>query len=331
MVRNFLFRWRWILKLVFALGVLVLLFSRFSFRDVIRIVISIELKYFIAAFSLNLLTNFVIACQWHICARHVGMGTRISGLYKIVLITRFYEIFLPGLGPVLVKWYKMFNAFGLKAHCLLSIFFLRFVNAIIALTLGIVFLLIDNPFNSQTLFVYVFLFYFVLIFLFIIFRYKYFFNLMISIFDCLNKYVPAGLKKQGVKFFKSIDTFFSTSKTILLKISLLSILIIFISVISHYLLSLSLNLELNFWVVAWLTVVVYMVRLLPLTIAGLGVREGIFIFCLNYYDVSPYKAMAFSLVVFAVIFLTALVGWVIEICEIVAKRSVIRKNNEDYI
>jgi hypothetical protein len=63
------------------------------------------------------------------------------------------------------------------------------------------------------------------------------------------------------------------------------------------------------WVVATASVAV----LLPLSVGGLGLREGALIGCLSWLGVSGELAVALSLGVFAIMLIGALLGGMIEV------------------
>jgi len=58
----------------------------------------------------------------------------------------------------------------------------------------------------------------------------------------------------------------------------------------------------------WIVALVAMAQVLPITVAGLGVREGLFVFLLGQYGAPPATALALSLTVFSVTLLFALLG-----------------------
>jgi hypothetical protein len=62
----------------------------------------------------------------------------------------------------------------------------------------------------------------------------------------------------------------------------------------------SLDLELGFAALGWIRAVMLLATLVPITISGLGLREGAAVLVLPAYGVGPDAALAFSLLVFAV-------------------------------
>ena len=72
-----------------------------------------------------------------------------------------------------------------------------------------------------------------------------------------------------------------------------------------------LGIEVAFGDYVWIVALVMMAQVLPITIAGIGVREGLFAFLLGQYGVPTTTAVALSLVVFSVTLLFGIVGGIL--------------------
>lgn len=66
----------------------------------------------------------------------------------------------------------------------------------------------------------------------------------------------------------------------------------------------------------WIVVLVTLVQLIPITVAGLGVRESAFIFFLGWYQISATTAVALSLIVFSVSLLFGLLGGLLSLIDL---------------
>lgn len=74
----------------------------------------------------------------------------------------------------------------------------------------------------------------------------------------------------------------------------------------------ALGLELGFAAIAWIRVAVQLVLILPLSIAGLGLRELTLVGLTTGYGIAPAAAVAWSLVIFAGTVAAALLGGALE-------------------
>ena len=70
----------------------------------------------------------------------------------------------------------------------------------------------------------------------------------------------------------------------------------------------AMSLTIPFWTIAWVHALLVVIRQVPITISGLGVREGILIATLGPYGVEPERAFALGLLLFSNQVLFALVG-----------------------
>jgi uncharacterized protein (TIRG00374 family) len=92
----------------------------------------------------------------------------------------------------------------------------------------------------------------------------------------------------------------------------LSVLKELLSALSAYCFARSLGIELPFAAVAWMQSAVGLLILLPLTISGLGVREGMLVLATRTYGVAPAAALSWGLIQFASLLGIVLIGGLIE-------------------
>jgi len=97
--------------------------------------------------------------------------------------------------------------------------------------------------------------------------------------------------------------------------------LIFIS--AHYLLTKAFGLDVSFTAIAWVRPLAVLIQLLPVTIAGMGLREGSYMILLGLYGVSQEEAFAYSLGLFSQVILWAFIGILIELADslIIRKKS----------
>ena len=133
--------------------------------------------------------------------------------------------------------------------------------------------------------------------------------------------LEAMLQKQGPlsMFAKLINKWRLAAELLHLSKLKNTLTIFFLSILSHsvfilgaYFLLLSLHVELSFIAVAWIRSVVFILASLPISLAGLGVREVGFIALFNFYGVDSNAAVAYGLLVFAVQLAVGFLGLIVE-------------------
>ncbi|MGB0911830.1 MAG: lysylphosphatidylglycerol synthase domain-containing protein, partial [Nitrospirales bacterium] len=83
-----------------------------------------------------------------------------------------------------------------------------------------------------------------------------------------------------------------------------------------YLIARAIDLDMSFESLGWIRAGLGLLLLLPISISGIGVREGGLIFLLAYFGIAPAVAIAFSFLLFARTIFLGLVGAVLEAKEI---------------
>lgn len=102
-------------------------------------------------------------------------------------------------------------------------------------------------------------------------------------------------------------------RRIIIIATLLSLLSQLLVTLSNYAVALGTGVEIPFVAMLWIVSAVSLVHLVPVTFAGLGVREGAYVFLLHEHGISVPLALTVSLTVFAVILSQGLLGGALEI------------------
>ena len=87
-------------------------------------------------------------------------------------------------------------------------------------------------------------------------------------------------------------------------------------VLTVYLIAFSFNLHVPFFFIAWTFLIMSVITFLPASYAGLGVREGTFVYFFSLVGISKELALSVSLVLFSFQILAALVGGGFELKEL---------------
>ena len=88
-----------------------------------------------------------------------------------------------------------------------------------------------------------------------------------------------------------------------------------------YFLFLSLNLKLTFFDLLWINTLASVVTLIPITILGLGLREGSFLFLLGLIGFTSAQALSLSLLISIIYLMNGLVGGAIEFYEVFINKN----------
>jgi len=100
----------------------------------------------------------------------------------------------------------------------------------------------------------------------------------------------------------------------------LSFLSYLAGVLAIYLIAQALRFNIPLISIIWIRAAVMCLEMLPISISGLGVREGAFVFLLKNYNIPSSDAMALSLIIFSVVVSMASIGGAFEAWEFLFKR-----------
>jgi uncharacterized protein (TIRG00374 family) len=91
-------------------------------------------------------------------------------------------------------------------------------------------------------------------------------------------------------------------------------------VLTNYLLCLALDIPVTYIQLLWVVAAVSLLQSLPISVAGLGVREGAYVYLLGLQGIPEPMALALSLLIFATQIIFALVGGLLQLQEVLATR-----------
>ncbi|MGE5446403.1 MAG: lysylphosphatidylglycerol synthase domain-containing protein, partial [Ignavibacteriales bacterium] len=107
-------------------------------------------------------------------------------------------------------------------------------------------------------------------------------------------FIPKVLRDKANKLIISLSQYRNLSPGYLGAIFALSLACNLFGILAHYLLVLSLNINISPITIAWIRSSLFILATLPISISGLGVREGALAFLLRPYGVSAADAIALA-------------------------------------
>lgn len=288
-----------ILRFAVAIVIIIFLFTKINIQEMFGSLISAKLVYVIPAVLGSLLA-------WAINSYRLKFFSALNGLYittfqafEINLSTVFYGLFLPGgnLTGGIIKFYKLSKKGNQLSEAFISLALERVFATVALCLVGLFFWLISFPKDLNT---YVLFMILVLIgltgFCLLLFLdrdqkvIKWFLGIANRIYESnkLNKFVDnlSGLGK--------------LSYGTLLFMILISLASQLVNVVVFFLLLQSIDIDISIITIAWVRSLVILVTMIPISIAGMGLREASFIVLLGTFGVNDSTAFAYSLLVFIV-------------------------------
>lgn len=301
-----------LIKLIVSASLLFFLVSKVGGRTIITNMSLLDPASFLAAIGLYILMAYLSSLRWKLL---VPYQSRISRLFSIYMIGSFFNTYMPGIvgGDAAKAYYlnKELNAAGAVSSAqdpkdvmnplvvsIASVFMDRYIGLSALLCIGIV----AFPFGLGYL-------------------------QKASVHWPVIWVLPAATAifiassllifrfRIGERFKFLVKTYnyfqFYRSKTnIMANVFIYSIIIQLINVLSVYVVARGLSLDISFLLLLIFLPIIILVSFLPLSISGLGLREGSFIILLGSTGIPAEKSMTLSLVWFLSVFVAGLWGFI---------------------
>jgi hypothetical protein len=300
------------LKIIFSGILLIYLFKTIPLSQIWYSIKSAEIIFILIGIILASPINYLSAFETQYLTKIQGMSLTVFEIIKIHLATSFYGLFLPGtLSGGAIKWYK-FSKHGKKSSAAAVVVFNRFLEVLIIVFLGIFFsfpsLMTLQNINLIVIWVLIFI---VMVLTYILLLNKTALNFINKILIKLP--IPLVVKEKSSNFIKAMHQFQDLSLNDHIKITGLGLLYHGIGVVSFFCFAQSLNINVSIWILGWIRSLLAIILMVPISFAGLGIREGTLVFLLGQYGVLPSDSMALSFLFLFRSILTSLTGGMFEL------------------
>jgi len=265
-----------------------------------------------------LISNFIIAGKYHFLIKESPIKHSLFSLIKINFITRFYALFLPSaVGREAVRWYKVTRNQDGRVLFLSSIIFERLTFLFVLILCAAVPLYFYNSKPEitvlKTRLVPLVFISFGIIFLALSF---YFLAPLRLLVESVARRISASIvQKFDINSFLknfSLPNIKTASCVIIFGLSLIWQLF-FLSRMSTLMAAASLPLTLVD--VAWMGSLVLLLQTLPISFAGIGLREGAYAYLFSLYKLPPEKGILIGVLFFSQMLIMASVGGIFEFIE----------------
>ena len=306
-----------LLKIIFTFILLYVFLIKVNTSAVFSSISKISFATITCVILIDLAANFLSAYKWHLLVpQHSYMQILLVGM-----LGRFYSFVLPGqLVGEAVKAYQLGTKINPREQIAASVVIDKVTGFIGVFVVGIIGLLLsEKKIPGAFLEILITGMTLSLLFLFSL-RLNYVKNLLKKFITYIGKLIP-----RINPFLEKINNMLVVWEVYLLRPLfifyniVLGCLYQFTGVFMIFLLSRSLNISLNVTDYCWIFAVVSIALLLPLTIAGLGIREGAFVGIMGMMGISNEQALALSFAFLGVQILDALIGGLVELTKVYKK------------
>lgn len=298
------------LKILLSLILITIIFFQVDVKKILNNILDVELFSLILASILFLCAHLINTFKWKILLNN---SYSLFILLKLNFLSLFYSTVLPGqMAGDIIKGYKLSRKKDNKDELASSVLIDRITGLFALVILGFIGVLMSATISDSSMFevliistvIFVFLLIISSINGFTIFFEKYFSKIKNSFLHSILEFIIRTIKvyQQELRSYKKM----------LLTISL-GVVYQLIAIVISVIIGNAMEIHIGFWDWCWIFAIVSFVLVLPVSFAGIGVRELSLIGSLSIFGISSEKAIAFSLVILGINLLGTLIGGLIEL------------------
>ncbi|OGP96162.1 MAG: hypothetical protein A2W10_01025 [Deltaproteobacteria bacterium RBG_16_55_12] len=315
-----------LLKAVVSLGLLFFLFAEIDMTQLRRVLSSAHLSYLAVALLGYFSGQIICSLRWALLARPLGFTNPFKDFVIFYFIGMFFNLFAPSTigGDIGRVFYlargeseeraKGWN--GSTGSALVSVIADRFIGFAVLAWIGAAALVV---FSTYTL---------VPIIRYLTFALAAGFLFSWMLLPLFKRLLHRKKFLKGEKLLLGLEAYASNRQIIVQTIAL-SLIAHLIQAWMQILLGQALDVEIPWSYALIIYPLVGTFSALPISLNGIGLREGGYLFLLRQIDVSPEKAIAFGILWFAIVVLDSLVGGVVFIVRKSVRRSMIVSDIKD--
>lgn len=293
------------------------------FAHIIEVLRGAKPGYLAAGFALPLLARIPAAVRMKVLSDAQGLGLSRSAILTTLFATSFYGLLMPGsIAGGATTWAKYVQHGARSGPALAAIVVNRMTEIVTVLACGLSYWTIDRFLGGAAAALF-------LAAAFAVLGVSYAFVLGRSHYvSKVTAIAGRGGRFDDSWLFRKLSAFAGHVGR-MRELQRRSIALVLTACITQDLLSAAslwfhahaLGLDLGFLTVAWMRALIYGLSLLPITVAGLGVRESALVVVTSPYGVAPAAALAWSTLIFAGTLLAAVGGGLVEARALWRRRS----------
>jgi uncharacterized protein (TIRG00374 family) len=314
----------WLLRLSFSGLLLALILTQVDLAGVFAGLRLGNAQWVLSGVVLYFAIRYIWAYRMSLGLKHVQIDFTIRRLLVIILISIFYSLVLPGsvITGGAVSWHKLSRSNHKRAEVGALLVYLRVVDTLTLLGIGLVWMWFDVHFSSSSfrvivgmLFAGVFLISLPFLSPAVTRRVE---QLGQPLVNRLS--LPQWVRdKSGAlwRVLKALQTLGKLDTGLIFGLSLVAHAL---GAVLFYLFALAIDMHISFLAIGWICSVISILQLIPFSVAGIGVREVSLVILLGEYGISEAQALTFSLAIFSMMVIGGLAGGVLEVWDILFSR-----------
>ena len=300
-----------LLKILISSSLIFFIFRSIDFNRILTVLGDIDYRYFLTALIITTVNLIIGAYRWKVILKVGEIDLQFKNILSLYFVGFFFNTFVPGnIGGDILRGYDVRQVSGKSKESFISVLMDRFI-ALFSLVL----VCLVSCFFSKQVIANKGIFFFILGFFSISSLALIFFlnsNIMrkfgfvLKIFNHRN--MDAKIKEA---YHHILD--YKGRKDIIVPVFLISVFSHIVLILSIYILSLSISSTVSIKYFFLFVPIIIFLSMIPITISGLGIREGGFAYFFAIVGMPKESALLISLLLFTLLVLNGLFGGMIYI------------------
>lgn len=300
------------LRIIISAGLIIyLIITQFKdFKTIASTLKEVSISLILLSFSTHIYGIWITAYRWQALLKTQNIRLSVLSLSSSTLIGQFFNNFLPtSIGGDVYRAYDVNKKTGFPMSSSVSVIVVERLSGIIASAIFAVAALFlgFTAIGGKSIIIPIVIFLAVSIIVFLLIL-----NPQISGFKKLAKKVKF-LEKISEKMRNIYNTFltFKKYKLVLFEVMIYSLSLQFAVIINYWLASKALGINLDLTAFIFIVPVVSIIAMLPVSLGGIGIREGSLVFLMVSLGAPHAKSAMVSLLLFAMILFMGITGGLI--------------------
>ncbi len=285
------------LKVSVSFALLAYLLAHVPLAEIGSALSGVQPLYLLLGLAAIPVTGLLAAAQQKVLTDVQGLRLSVVKIAEINLITRFYGLILPGAVAGLIRWHRFATPSKRPAQAFAAVIFNRGLDLIVVVSLGVVFWFWARPPDVSPL-----------VSLALVALLAGLLVVQVAIFNRhvtawtrrllesrRTRLVPRIIREKAAKTVTAAGVFDGLPKS---KVAYLIGLVVtrqLITVLVLVWFARAVGIDLLFAVAGWIEAFLHILLMIPVSVAGLGVREAGLVVSLQAYGVNPADALALSM------------------------------------
>jgi uncharacterized protein (TIRG00374 family) len=299
-----------LLRLGLSVGLIVIVFSQINFNEFLTHVATMHVGWYLVGLGCFFVFIGLWAVRWLFIIRAAGETARFGRVFTTTLVGNFFALFLPeAVGSDLARMYGLKDEVGTSANIVSTVLLDRVIGLVSLVLMAVVGLLVGSEFiNNQSVVLLI-----VGLLVFFVVGWVLFFNrrFMEWVFTWLFKLPIVGRLESSIRALYESLYALSQQPRLLVTTLLLSLVVQAVEVISVIFIAQAIGVQTSIAYFFIFLPIVWVVITIPISISGLGVREGVFVFFFAQVGVNATDAVTMSLLYYSFRVISGILGGLI--------------------